>query len=140
MMYIDDILELIKDLAKHNLLIANSLATDEDSDVNDWCRLCRLGDMLVALHHLILAEKLFGNALYGEMEKMKTSEEDSKWTFPVEKAFNDFAKNILFNDLEQILNFSRSWKFKDYRARNFQNELRQKMEKVRDEYKERFEL
>ncbi len=68
-------------------------------------------------------ENIFGCAL-DEMNDMKQSDEDSKWTFPLEKELNKFTKECLMNSIDTLIDCSRSLSFEDYRARNFQNELR----------------
>lgn len=133
--------DLVIELLQHLNSVSDSIHEKDFLDyILDVRMLDRIGEKLLALFDLLRAENSFGYALDVEMEKMKTSEEDSKWTFPVEKALNYFTKDVLFENIKVLIDVSRSWEFDDYRARNFQNDLRQKMEMLRDWYKEEYEL
>lgn len=132
-----DRFDIVEDLIKHVKSIVDSMVNETNVDVNDFCDLQRLQEKLFALRELLLVESCFGRALY-DMDDIKQSDEDSKWTFPLEKEFNWFGKKILVGDIDVLVNCSRSWPFEDYRARNFQDKLRQKMEMLRDWYKEEY--
>ena len=135
---ISDRLQLINDLLGHVDSILDSMEDDTYINKNDWCLLRRLQEKLWALGSLLFTENKFDVALY-EIEKMKNSEEDSKWSFPLEKSFNLFIKEDLFKEIKILIDCSRSWSFEDYRARNFQDELRQKMTMLRDWYKDKYD-
>lgn len=134
-----DRLDIVEDLGDYALSIIDKMANDSDTDVNDWCKMHRLRERLFTINRLIVAEDVFCYALY-EMNNMKQSDEDSKWTFPLEKHLNSFFKEIFLPAIDVLVDCSRSWSFEDYRARNFQDKLRQKMEMLRDWYKEQYEL
>ena len=139
-MNLDDVeerLDLVDDLIHYANSIIDGII--DDPDINDWRTIHVFREKLFELRDLIAIE-------YGcyytlcDMNDMKQSDEDSKWTFPLEKFFNDYVKRCFWETIEVLVNISRAWKFNDYRARNFQNELRQKMEMLRDWYAERYEL
>lgn len=136
---ISDRLQLINDLVDHVDSILDSMEDDTYINKDDWCLLYRLQEKLWALGSLLFTENKFDVALY-EIKNMRQSDEDSKWSFPLEKSFNLFIKEHLFAEIKILIDCSRSWSFEDYRARNFQNELRQKMEMLRDLYKEEYDL
>lgn len=136
---INDRLAVVKDLTVYAQSIIDRMAEDSDTDANDWRTIYRFYEKLFALHDFMLVENRFGYALE-EMNDMKQSDEDSKWTFPPEKAFNGFTKYILMGSIDTLIDCSRSWSFEDYRARNFQDELRQKMTMLKDWYAEEYEL
>lgn len=130
--------QLIGDLVCRGGSIVKSLLSMEN--VDDVDTMITLQRYLFELYNLIDVECKFGVAIFVEMERMKTSDEDSKWTFPVEKAFYSFIKENLFERIEELLGRAQSIHFEDYQARNFQNELCQKIEMLRDYYKEQYEL
>ena len=138
----NDRLQLIDDLVDYVTPIIGSITNNTDNDlndVNDWCELHRLREKLFPIRTLIIFEDRLHWAL-NKMNDMKQSDEDSKWTFPLEKELNVFVKEDFLGDIDTLVDCSRSWPLKDYRARNFQNELCQKMEMLRDWYKEEYEL
>ena len=133
-------LDLVKDLFYHCSSLSDSIDKeaaeypDEVPNVLDIIQLERIKERLYALLRFVYTEEIFCYALQ-EMNNLKTSDEDSKWTFHLERAFVSFSEEHLMNYIEGIITVSRSWEFDDYRARNFQNDLRQKMEMLRDWYK-----
>ena len=133
---INDRTGMVGDLIEYAISIANKMSNDGDNP-NDWCQMSRLSERLLTIYKLIIAEYEFDCALY-EMNNMKQSDEDSKWTFPLEKELNNFAKKLL-EDIDSLIDCSRSWSFEDYRARNFQNELYQKMTMLKDWYTEAYD-
>lgn len=136
---IDDRLAVVKDLTVYAQSIIDRMAEDSDIDINDWRTIYRFYEKLFALHDFMSVENRFDYALY-EMNNMKQSDEDSKWTFPLEKELNMFVKECLMGSIDTLIDCSRSWSFEDYRARNFQDELRQKMTMLKDWYTEEYEL
>lgn len=125
----------LKELINYASNIIDSMTNEDDiSTVNDWVKLSRIREKLLKLFDLFRVETDFVSVLF-EMDKMKISEEDSKWSFPSEKFFKTFRKKIILDDIEQLVDISKSWRFDDYRSQNFQNELRQKMEVLREIYK-----
>ncbi|MBR4642784.1 MAG: hypothetical protein IKO74_08730 [Selenomonadaceae bacterium] len=136
---IDDRLAVVKDLTVYAQSIIDRMAEDSDIDINDWRTIYRFYEKLFALHDFMSVENRFDYALY-EMNNMKQSDEDSKWTFPLEKELNMFVKECLMGSIDTLIDCSRSWSFEDYRARNFQDELRQKMTMLKDWYAEEYEL
>ena len=132
-----DRVAIVKDLQDYAVSITDKMADDSDTDANDWCKMWRLQEKLTSLGKLIILENWFGCTL-DDMNDMKQSDEDSKWTFPLEKELNNFAKKLL-EDIDSLIDCSRSWSFKDYRARNFQNELYQKMTMLKDWYTEAYD-
>lgn len=128
---------IVEDLIDHVNSIVDSMENETDMDIDDYYFLRCLNEKLFALRDLLFVEGCFGRALY-DMDDIKQSDEDSKWTFPLEKEFNWFGKKILVGKIDVLVDCSRSWPFEDYRARNFQDKLRQKMEMLRDWYKEEY--
>ena len=133
-----DRLDIVKDLKDYSGSITNKMADDSDTDANDWCRMWRLQEKLTSLGKFMIVENWFSCTL-DDMNDMKQSDEDSKWTFPLEKELNHFVKNVLLKDIDSLIDCSRSWSFEDYRARNFQNELYQKMTMLKDWYTEAYD-
>lgn len=110
----------------------------ENGDENDWGQLGRIRDRLFGLDSLICAEWHMANCLI-EISDIDDAAEP-KFTFIAEKSKNQFVKLVLFVNVENLLDISRNWKFADYRAINFQNDLRRTMEDIRKRYKERYDL
>ena len=133
-----DRFDLVKELTEHLVSVEDAIAKKDVFDF-DLEQLQRIKEKLLSLNLFIVAESKFKVAL-DEMEEMKTSDEDSKWTFPLEKAFSSFMKEDFLLYIGILVNVSRSWDFNDYRARDFQSKLRQKMEMLRNWYKERYDL
>ena len=67
-----------------------------------------------------------------EMHALKTSDEDDRLIFPLEKALHNFVEDRLLSWLGV---FTAPWNFEDYRLRSLHSEVRQKMEMLRDWYK-----
>ena len=134
----DERAQLVIDLFVHGTSIYRNLVSMRN--IGDADTMGELEQTLDDLCHLLDIECEFGVAIFVEMENMKTSDEDSKWTFPVEKAFYSFIKEHLFVKINRLLDSAQSIHFEDYQARNFQNELCQKIEMLRDYYKEQYEL
>lgn len=110
----------------------------ENGDANDWGSLGRISDRLAGLDSLMFAEWHMANCL-SEISDIDDAAEP-KFTFIAEKSKNQFVKQVLFVNVENLLDISRNWKFADYRAINFQNDLRRTMEDIRKTYKERYDL
>ena len=135
---IKDRMDIVVNLRDYAKSIIDRMADDSDTDANDWCNINRFMEKLVAFVDLMFAENSFVAAL-NKMNNMKQSDEDSKWTFQLEKEFNWFIKEVLMENIDNLIDCSRSWSFNDYRARNFQNELRQKMTMLKDWYNEAYD-
>ena len=133
-----DTFDIISNLTYQSIELANAFVKD-NSDVDDWCMMCRIGEKLRGLQGLLRAENDFGAALY-EMKKIKSSDEDEKFIFIVDKRMHSYLKDVLIPFVEDILKRSRTLRFEDYRARNFQNDLRRAMEDIKRHYKELYNL
>ena len=53
---------------------------------------------------------------------------------------NNFIKNFVIPELDYFLKMLRIGEFEDYRARNFQDDLRRAMEELYDWYKKEYNL
>ena len=128
---------IVNDLMIYANSITDKMSDDSNADPNDWSILWRFMEKLAALFDHIDTENIFFCAL-DEMRGMKRSDEDNKLTFPIEKAFNQFIKEVFLPNIDDLVDCSRSFPFEDYRARNFQNELLQKITMLRDWYKDKY--
>ena len=114
-----------------------SMAYDPYSDKLDLYHMASVKSNLYWLYDSMNVEANFGKAL-SEMFKTKTSDDDEKLIFPLQKAFNEFMSSNF--RMQSLVHDSRTLQFNDYRVQNFQSELRQKIEMLRDWYKEHYEL
>lgn len=129
----NDRLAIVSDLIGYSMSILDSL----DLDFGDELKLHIFMERLFAFQNLMIVENNLTYALH-EIDDMKQSDEDSKWTFPLEKQLNSFFKEIFLPPIDSFINFSGSWSFNDYQARKFQKDLCQKMEMLRDWYKNEY--
>ena len=128
---------IVNDLVNYADSLTKELS--KGGDANDWGQIYRFREKLLAIKDFIVVAHNLTYVL-AQMDDMKQSDEDSKWTFTLEKELNTFVKKCLMNRIDSLIDCSRLWSFEDYRARNFQNELRQKMTMLRDWYKEEYDL
>ncbi len=131
-------LDILNDLHDYADSITDKMADDSDTNAIDWCKMWRFKEQLFTINRLIVADYYFNYTLY-EMNDMKKSDEDSKWTFPFEKASHSFFKETFLPAIDLLIDCSRSWSFDDYRARNFQNELYQKMTMLKGWYTKEYD-
>ena len=137
----DDRYELVNELLRHLGSVDDAIQMKAVMDyIVDQELLWVIRERLISLSILMNTGNNFGYVLFIELEEMKTSDEDSKWTFPLEKVFNGFIKGAILPCIDSLIEVSRSWNLDDYRARDFQSKLRQKMEMLRNWYKERYDL
>lgn len=138
--------ELILELMKRNQSIMASVLDlignehyIEAGDTHDFLDLQCIRDRLVSLYHLINAEFLFGRAEL-QMVNMVSSDKDFEWIKPVMESRIKFVEEELLDTLTKLFKEARAFKFKDYRAREFQGFLCTALETMIKGYKVNYRL
>lgn len=91
-----------------------SLGKDYDSDVNDWCFMWRVFQILNAT-----VDKMF---IYMKVECTPNSMENEKDKFEAQKLVRQFFQSEIESmnkDFDLVIDISRNWKMHDYRCQNF---------------------
>ena len=119
----DDVWKLRNDADK----LADLLRDDYESDINDWCRMAKIGEILSGLMDSIISCQDWDLFLY----KM----ESDKDKFEVQKMIK-YQMEKLYRHVERPINIARIWKMKDYRCINFQNRMEALFVRIQEEIQE----
>lgn len=95
---------------------------------------------LKGLHYGLLAENHMGICWTEILELSDDEDNKARYGFIAEKYLNLFVKNVVQGQIEYLLGMARTFKFEDYRAINFQNDLRGVIEELRNFYKAHYNL
>lgn len=95
---------------------------------------------LMCLHDCLLAENHLGSCWADILELSDDEDNKARYVFIAEKYLNLFIKHVVQRRIEILLEMARNFKFIDYRAINFQNDLRGVIEEFRNFYKARCNL
>lgn len=118
---IDEMINKLNELRDERFSLADVLTND--GDVNDWCKMMRLGPMLTNMHYEILT---YSNFMY-LINKM----ENEKDKFEVQKC-TKHHKEYFEEDIKGHIKIGRTWNFQDYRCREWQKRLEKFMCDVQD--------
>ena len=96
-----------RDLSNEAWTLIKSLSNDNESDVNDWCKMYRVELMKEDFMHL--ADFLI------ELNLMFYGMENEKDKFVVQKVNYKYAERVK-ESLNSLIKIGRTWKFSDYRC------------------------
>lgn len=108
--HVDKIHEDVQKLADENDILVKNLSEDYESDVNDWCRMRILYERCRQLDYEV---SVCANFIHFEFEM-----EDEKDIFLIKKYQKQYLEIINFT-LDRFITITRTWKFKDYRCRDW---------------------
>lgn len=106
--------------------LALSFDVSNDDDLNDCIRSRCFSVDIWTLGQFIFTEVLFG--------RLSEDIEDDKGLFSVHKHLKNFFDDILLPHIDRIIDFSRQYKFHDYRAVNLQREAKDLATGIRNMY------
>ena len=98
---------------------------------DDWAKMRVYQERLFTISDLVYIEADFAYLL---LDISETG--NDKAQFLVEKALYSFVDEYLLSSINSLIEVSKTWRFDDYRAINFQQEVKEKMTELLNFYNE----
>ena len=127
----DTIYAMLNKLLDDCIKLRDTFFHDLSVGDNDYANLRIYLERLLSIKQLMLIESDFVILL---LEISDT--ENDKALFLVEKALHNFVDVHLLPSIDRLIEISKTWRFEDYRAINFQQEVKEKMTELLNFYNE----
>ena len=119
---------LLQNLIDDVFQLTNTYKNNMEYDyLDDFVKLIMVHGLLTQAQVLVRTEILIWN-IYNNC----TQENDKKGEEIALSGFGDFEKHIMAPCIKDLLDLAKTWEFEDYRARNYQSELKDSMKLLWD--------
>lgn len=132
--------KVIDGLIKKSFKI-DKLYVHDQENTDDWVSNMEILKNLFSINDLIIAEKIFFNAL-GEMEEVRTRNEEEKDIYMgiVYEHLTNFIDTLLLHTLEYSYDDLANWQFKTEIGKKFHKDVTKKLDALIKKYQDLYNL